>query len=243
MTAFVLFVVVVLLLLIWVLSRFYKRNDKLDPVIQGVQAILTAFAILLAGTWYLVERKGMSHAELKLKAYGVRMPGGLALVQLRIEIKNIGHTLLRARDWDVRLQSIYPTDLPLTTLTQTDLNHWPKAVGEHQGYHTQELRWPTIRRFRGQDLHEVEPGEMDLKSLDFVVSCDSEKVLRASTAVKKLDARWDWPSIRKRLSGETPDQLWWKERSLIDLGTLCGKPDGTAMALGIAGQEEEDGDR
>lgn len=241
MTAFVIFVLLVLVLLIWVVRRLYRRDDKLDPVIQGVQAILTAFAILLAGTWYLVERKGMSHADLQLKANGVRMPGGVVLVQLRIEIRNIGHTLLQARDWDVRLQSIYPTELPLTPLADTRLNHWPQAVGTHQAYSTQELRWPTISRFRGQDLHEVEPGEMDLKSIDFVVSCISDKVVRATAAVKKLDARWDWPSMRKRFAGKSPDELWWKERLLIDLGRVCGMPEGTTMALGVEPKEEPEG--
>jgi hypothetical protein len=242
MTAFVIFVLLVLVLLIWVVRRLYRRDDKLDPVVQGVQAILTAFAILLAGTWYLVERKGMSHAELALKGNGVRLPGGMVLVQLRIEIRNIGHTLLRARDWDIRLQSIYPTDLPVAPLAATDLNHWPAAVGEHPAYHTQEIRWPAISRFRGQDLHEVEPGETDLKSVDFFVPCASEKVVRASAAVLKLDPRLDWPSIAKRLRGEAPDQLWWKERALFDLGKLCAAPEGSTMELGIGlnGDEQEE---
>ena len=241
MATFLFLVLLALALVIWVVRRMYHRDEKFDPVLQGVQAIMTAFAILLAGTWYLVERKGMSHAGLELKAEGVRMPGGVALVQLRIEIRNIGHTLLQARDWDVRLQSIYPAAIPLAPLTRTELNHWPKAVGKHQAYATQELRWPTISRFRGRDLHEVEPGEMDLKNIDFVVSCATDRVVRASAAVKKLDPRWDWPSIRKRLGGEPPDELWWKERALIDLGTLCDKPEGTAMALGVGeGSEEEE---
>ena len=239
MTTFVLFVLLVLVLLIWVVGRLYRRNDKLDPVVQGVQAILTAFAILLAGSWYLVERKGMSHAELALGANGVRLPDGVVLVQLRIEIRNIGHTLLRARDWDIRLQTIYPTDLPVAPLAATRLNHWPAKVGDHQAYHSQEIRWPAIARFRGENLHEVEPGEKDVKSVDFFVPCATEKVIRATAAVKKLDPRWDWGSIKKRMRGEKPDELWWKDRALVDISKLCAAPEGSAMPLVVGAREEE----
>ena len=241
MTGFLILVLVILAFLIWAGDRLYRRNDKLDPVLQGVQAVLTAFAILLAGLWYFVERKGMSHAELALKVHGVKMPGDLALVQLRIEIRNVGHTLLRARDWDVRLQSIFPTDLPLAPLADTEFNHWPRAVGAVEAYHTQELRWPTISYFRGQDLHEVEPGEMDLKNMDFVVSCDNA-VLRAGAALRKLDTRWDWASIRKRIGGEMPEALWWKERALVDLHKLCAGKAGTTLRLDMVDNEEEEED-
>ena len=241
MIAFLLLVLLILTLLIVAVGRLYRRNEKLDPVIQGVQAILTGFAILLAGSWYLVERKGMSHAELGIKADGVRMPGDVVLVQLRIEIRNVGHTLLRARDWDVRLQAIYPSDLPLAPLAGMQLNHWPSAVGNYRAYDKQALQWPTISRFRGQDLHEVEPGEADLKVVDFVVSCKSDKVIRATAALKKLDTRWDWPSVRKRIRFESQDELWWKERMLIDLGRLCASPQGTAAELKLAEAPEKEG--
>lgn len=239
MTGFFIFVLLILLLLVWAGDRLYRRNDKLNPVLQGVQAVLTAFAILLAGLWYFVERKGMSHAELALKVQGVRMPGDIALVQLRIEIRNVGHTLLRARDWDVRLQSVFPTDLPLAPLATTELNHWPKKVGLAEAYYDQEVRWPTISQFWGQDLHEIEPGEMDLKNMDFLVSCKTDTVLRASAALKKLDTRWDWDSMKKRIGGKKPKALWWKERALVDLRQLCRSAAGTAMQLKVADKEEK----
>jgi hypothetical protein len=79
---------------------------------------------------------------------------------------------------------------------------------------------------------------MDLKNLDFVVSCQSDTILRASAALRKADARWDWTSIRKRIGGETPEALWWKERALIDLRRLCASEAGTALRLDLTGKEE-----
>jgi hypothetical protein len=207
--------------MIWLVGRLYKRNATLDPAAKVVQAVLTAFALLLAGLWYFVERKGMSHAEIKVTADGARVSPELALVQLRIETKNVGFIVLRARHWDVRLLSIVPSyKMPLPQIATLPRGAWPEKVAGENAYFDQELRWKVIRRFDGDDLHEVEPGELDVKSMDWLVPC-SFRVLRATVAVEKPDKSWNWRALLDRPRGIKPEPLWWKDRTMLDLGPIC----------------------
>ncbi len=250
MTGFVVLVVVILLLLIWLVGRVYSRDATLDPVVKVVQAVLTAFALLLAGLWYFVERKGMSHAELALSADGVRVTDELALVHLRIEIKNVGFIALKAENWVVRLLSIVPTDLPLDRIaSDAGWDKWPATIKVRRAdggiedrlvYYEQELLWRTERNFEGWDRHEIEPGETDAKTMDFLIPCTG-KVMRATVAVQK-DAAWNWGAFKRLPYREPQREWWWRDRINLNLGALCAKPVGASAKLGIGGDGGEQND-
>lgn len=219
-----------LLLLIWLVARIATKAPGLDPSVKIVQAVLTAFALLLAGLWYFVERKGMSHAEVKITADGAHVSPGLLLVQARIEIKNIGYTVLRPKNWDIRLLSVLPTTTPLEEIAKADWDAWPETVADEPAYHDQELRLPTIRMFKGESAREIEPGEFDVKTVDLLVPC-THKIARLTVAMQKPDPRWDRTSIMDRLRGKEPAKLWWKDRALLSFAELCEKPVGSTAKL------------
>jgi hypothetical protein len=234
MTAFLILVVVVLAALIWLVGRMYRKNTSIDPVLKVVQALLTAIALLLAGLWYFVERKGMSHAEIHLDAKGVHVAPGIALLQLRIETKNVGYIVLHAHQWKVRLLSVVPSDLPLDKLVRLKRDVWPARLGGVDAYYVQELDWKPLRAFDDEDVHEVEPGEVDVKTMDFIVPCTLQ-VGRVTVALQKRDTGFDWDRLKQRLMFRKPAPLWWKDRLLVSFLELCAGPVGTVADLAHGG--------
>ncbi|MEA2998856.1 MAG: hypothetical protein QOK17_689 [Sphingomonadales bacterium] len=231
MLAAALIALVATILICAVLFRVWPSTEKVAAIAQSA---LTAAAILLAGFWYFVERKAMPHAELHLEARGVHLQAGLALVALRIDIKNGGSTVLHAAQWDVRLLSIVPTKLPLSSLAALGRDEWPES---ENAYYDQELRWDVLRAFRGSDDHAVEPGESDIKAMDFIVPC-TYPVLRATAALKRPQARGREERLERTFNEDTSDDWWWKDRALIDLQELCRKPVGFTADVTVAAERE-----
>lgn len=216
-----------LIALLAVASIAYSRTERVQPVVAVVQSFLTVVAILLAGFWYFVERKGTSHAELSVKADGVHLTPDQALVQLKIEIRNAGATLLHADDWKVQILSLDPAALPIAQVAALPYDQWPGDATKGDPYRAQELAWPAIRVFKGREPHQIEPGELDLKTLEFLVPCD-EKVVRAAVSLKKRDFKWDPTALLAKRAQDDPAEYWWKARALLDIGQLCGKPVGAS---------------
>jgi hypothetical protein len=228
------FALLCLLLLLAVAALIYRRTSASQNVMSTVQSLLTAAAILLAGFWYFIERKGMSHAEVHLSATGVHMAEGIALVQLRIETKNVGYIMLHANEWDVRLLSVLPNQLPLDTLAGLKLLAWPAQIDKAEAYYAQELAWTPVRAFQGYDRHDIEPGESDLKAIDFVVPC-TLRVGELTAALRKLDMSWDWDRLMNKLRGKENEQMWWKDRLVFNLAGVCDGPIGSVAHLGEGG--------
>jgi hypothetical protein len=220
-----------LVLLLVVGGLVYRRAATTQNVVAMVQSLLTAAAILLAGFWYFIERKGMAHAEMHLAATGVHVADGIALVQLRIETKNVGYIMLRAEQWDVRLLSVVPTRLPLEKLVRLKVTPWPERFANADTYYDQELGWQPLRAFQGADRHDIEPGESDLKALDFVVPCTLQAG-EFTAALRKRDAGWDWDRFKKKLLTGEQEEMWWKDRLLFSLKELCASPMGSVVRLG-----------
>ncbi len=228
MTWFVVFVFLTFGLLIWLVGRYAHDSATLDPSIRIVQGGLTALAILLAGTWYFVERKGQSHAEVKLVVDAVRISEDFALVEVRHEIKNVGYIVLRPRLWDVQVLRVVPSTLPFAIIERAATNHWPAFVNGRETYVEGELVWGILQQFKGKLEREIEPGEMDVVVMDFVVPC-WVSVARVSSAIKKADRRWDVAAIRHRLREGRWMEWWWKDRALVDVGRVCAADVGTRL--------------
>jgi hypothetical protein len=232
-----LILVAILVALIGLAGAVYRRTAKVEGVVNVVQSFLTAVAILLAGFWYFVERKGTSHADLQLRVEGAHLTDELALLEVHLAVRNSGTTLLKADQWKVQLLSVDPATLPLAAALALPGDSWPERVGDAQLYSGGELLWPALRRFNGFEIHDVEPGETDIKTFDFLVACKDEKLLKVMASLRKADFKWDPTAVRLgRDTRATPREFWWKARALVDGGKVCAAPVGSTVKL--SGNEE-----
>jgi len=216
---------------------------------EAVQAVLTSLAILVAGLWYFTERKSAAHADLSLEVTGAHVSAGLVLIEAKVRTRNLGHVLLETSDWNVQLQSVVPTILPVEEIANLPLDDWRERIGDLNIYWNNQIQWHTLRRFTGQDHRQIEPGELDLKTFDFLIRCDTI-LARISVALRKPG--WGgWLSLRGRGTGETEEgasgneggrnaggetpgspaepteEWWWEDHALLPIAQLCRAPVGS----------------
>lgn len=194
---------------------------------QGLAAMLIA---LVAGYWYLVERRGTAHANVEISATGVRLDGNRALIQARIAVENTGQILLKPQTLDVRLLSVIPhRGLPLAAVAQDAMDHidqWPAELVGAPAYAGSELQWNGLRQFRAPAVQEIEPGERDVRVIDMVVPCTVGAAKLTVQLRKPSPEWWQW------WLSEPEGGWWWKDRMLISLRALCGSEVGVVRTLG-----------
>ncbi len=208
--------------------------SKFHPSAVSLQALITVIAVVVAGYWYLIERRGTAHANVEISAIGVRLNENAVLVQARVEIENSGQILLEPQEWEVRLLSVVPSrSFPLDAAIQDARDHydqWPERIAGAPAYFDNELQWSALRRFNGPAEHEIEPGERDIRIFDMLVPC-TVATANLTIALRKPRPQWWRPA-------EPPEGWWWKDRLLIGLSGLCAGEAGVVRALG----PEDDGD-
>lgn len=228
MDPLVLLALLTIVLIVLPLLVFPGKEHKFHPGAVSLQALVTVVAVLIAGYWYLIERRGTAHANLEIAAKGVRLSGNLALVEAHVAIRNAGQIVLSPREWDVRLLAVVPGySTPIRAAAADaarDFQAWPDQLEGKPAYFRNELQWTSLRRYSGPAEHEVEPGERDVRTFDFVVPCDV-KAAKLTVALRKPEPNW-WQSA------EAGREWWWKDRLLIGLTGLCDSKAGTVAALG-----------
>jgi len=192
--------VVTFLVLLWAIFRWKPSTHEATSMFQ---AVLTGAAILVAGYWYLVERRGTPHADISQTVTVVRGSDGYAIVEAALTLKNLGSVLVKVREIDVRVQRADPTGLDLKRVAENKFNQWPAQFPDGQKmYDGTELQWPTLQLYRSNVNYEIEPGESDTATVTFVVSCDIRQV-RIASEVKKSE------------------RLWWKARTFSTTYAAC----------------------
>jgi hypothetical protein len=195
----------------------YGRDKSFSDAANTFQTVLTAAAIMLAGYWYFVERRGKPHADVTQAVSVVPIKPGFVGVESQISIKNLGETVLRINQARVKLQQISPPPsdpgiLIPEKLASLGRDEWPEyaepdATGRQLPmFSTTELQWPTIRRYRDKVNHEIEPGETDVMIATFIVTCDI-KMVRVAALLRKD-------------SGDK-DEKWWRSAAFADTAKVC----------------------
>jgi len=190
-----------------------SRDQHVEKAAVALQAVATTLALLLAGYWYIYERKGQPHANTALEVVGVRVSDGFVTIQARFSITNLGATLLRVSDFDVRLQAVNAASLPLAKIAVAARESFPEKIGGMDIYDNGVLMWPTVKWFRSNVTRSIEPGETDLQVIDFVASC-------RNTAMRVLF-----------MTGRPRSQEVWYDQALVSLSGLCSNPVGTREVL------------
>ena len=193
--------------------RLQSRDHHFEKSAVAVQAVATTVALLFAGYWYIYERKGEPHANTALEVVGVHVAGDFVTLQTRFSITNLGATLLRVSDFDVRLQEVNAASLPLSRIAAAGRDAFPEKVGGMKIYDNGVLMWPTVKWFRSNATRSIEPGETDLQVIDFVASC-------RNTAMRVLF-----------MAGRPGSHEVWYDQALVSLSGLCSNPVGSKEVL------------
>lgn len=222
----IVFLVVMLSLSLWVMTR---AGQNFHPAAASLQALITAAAVLLAGGWYLVERRGAAQADLELDLAGARLDDEAVLIQAKVTIHNRGQILLKPAQWDVQLLGLVPAGgLPVGAAVEAGARfpeEWPSLIGSDAIYSAEgEARWRGLRRYARRADLEVEPGEKDVKLFDFLLPCTVKSAV-VSVRLRKPPPTFMWER-------EPEEGRWWRDRGLVGLAELCAGRPGTVAALG-----------
>ena len=203
------------LLLQFTALTFQRRDIHFEKSAMGMQAFATTVAIMLAGYWYVYERKGVPHANTKLEVVGLKVSRDHVDLETRFSISNLGATLLNVGEADVRLQEVNRDSLPLQAIEALEREEFPDKLLGGDVYDDGILMWPTVKWFRGGAPRHIEPGETDLRVVDFIASC-------RNTAMRVM-------FMMKRPG---TDQVW-SDQALINLAGLCSKKIGSREVLSV----------
>jgi hypothetical protein len=210
-------IVIIAILFIVILEILRRRllyHKKYLDISNLVQSSLTTLAILIAGYWFFVERKGAPHADIeeKIAVIPSEKAGQFAIVEATITVKNLGQQLLRIRNVDVRLQTADLDQAKARAVAELGPTEWPQqlANGTHL-FNEAEYQWPTLRWFRQEVDHEVEPGESDMLTATFVVPCSIQNIRIAAQIEKGSSGILFW---------RTPS-MFWKARSFASTEQAC----------------------
>lgn len=192
---------------------FQRRDQHFEKSAMAMQAVATTIAIMFAGYWYVYERKGQPQANTRLEVVGLKVAADTVALEARFTISNLGSTLLKVGETDARLQKMNADSLPLAYIQKLNWTAFPDRVGERELYEDGRLRWPTVKWFKGGGTHKIEPGETDLRVVDFVTTC-------ANTAMRIM--------FEMQRPGSTEV---WRDQAIVSLADLCGKRIGSKEIL------------
>lgn len=195
----------------------YRNLDSANNWAKLLQALITLMAFGLAAYWYFVERKDMPHADVTQEVIVSPVAPGVVSVEAHVRIRNLGQRLLRIDRIYSRLQEVQGESYDYSALAdrQGDEYWHARRPGTRAAQFSRaELRWPIIRQFEDQVVHEIEPGETDLFVATFLIRCSRFRHIRVASDVNK--------------PGSDPDHpLAWKARTFANLDQACAD-DGNA---------------
>lgn len=190
-----------------------RRDFSFEKAAVAVQALATTVAIMFAGYWYIYERKGQPQANIGLEVVGLKVAKDLVTLEARFTISNLGSTLLEVGETDARLQEMNADSLPLDAIRKLGWQDFPAKVAGRDAFDDGVLLWPTVKWFKGGGDRRIEPGESDLRIVDFVASCRNT-AMRVYFAMQRPGS----------------DQVW-SDQAILSLAQLCGGPIGTKEIL------------
>jgi hypothetical protein len=136
---------------------------------------VTAVAVVVAGLWtywlFVRQRLRFPRVEITVSVQDEPLSQSQRLVQVTVALRNTGSVLLRSRSAELRLRQVVPVPDALRDSVLSGFDpvppgktevEWPMLVGRE---------WPwAIGQF------EIEPGEVDVLTADFVIDSSIEVV-------------------------------------------------------------------
>ena len=185
----------------------------------GVQAMITALAVVVGGIWFFRARRRFPKANVEHEVWSWKSSEDERVVRVVVTVENRGEVLLRLGNAMVRLHRVLPMSeevrAQIAGVKQTPPNM--TAYLEWTPYYQQSTDWTTAGG-------ELEPGETEELCYHFVVPQEIETVIIYSFIQnrskvrepfpKEWPKRWHYithPDARKRYYG-------WNKSSVHRLG-------------------------
>jgi len=155
-----------------------------NQIAQYVESIITIIAIIIGGLWtyilFIHNRQKFPRANVRQEISNFTLNENFKILHINLVIENIGNVLLEVREIEVRVKQILPVHKSIQQLISENMNINLE--------NTPELDWPELMTKKNnyeKNLYEVEPGETDSLSYDFLISKHLE-VVEIYSHVKNL---------------------------------------------------------
>jgi hypothetical protein len=148
----------------------YQDESTWSIIIDNLSNLTTILAILIGGWWtyllFIRQRQDYSRAILKQDVQQIKLDEINRLLNIRIDIENVGNRLITPPKCSTTVQQVLPVPDEITQRMQNKIPLVPE--GEI------EVDWKVIARREfslGEDNIdlELEPGESDQLYLDFII--------------------------------------------------------------------------
>ncbi|MGH2656211.1 MAG: hypothetical protein ACRDIZ_05870 [Actinomycetota bacterium] len=150
---------------------FLARWTDVADILANVAQV---FAFIVGGLWilgrYRKERQHLPRASMTHKIAHYRLPTKDVLLRLNILLKNPGSVVLEIESAIIRIQRVMPLPQGIRQAIEKG-----DSLPEQQG----QIKWPSEKRLNltwGRGEFEVEPGESDEVTREFILSGDLETV-------------------------------------------------------------------
>ena len=144
------------------------RIDKADKILGIIQKFVTISAIIIGGVWtynlFIIHREAYPKAEIDIEVIEQRISDDHIFLQVSIKIENIGNTILRLRECDVRLFDVSFDN----KLIEREINEYREPTLRRQ----KDYAWKLIQRILldwEEGLIEIEPSDSDTIDFEFII--------------------------------------------------------------------------
>lgn len=204
-------VVLAALLAVWIALRVGKSDDRHS--IEGLAALLTCIALLLAGYWYFIERKGIPKLNVDTTVDAWPISNGALFVRIETKFENVGTVKYEIEEEDpfrLEIGQVYPVR-PADDVRELKRAFDARETNEFGAYNIKRNdNWPLLAIINGEVSTEIEAGETEKRYFKAIIECRENMVIAATTVVPK---RIDW------LNGffeRRKEPLFWKSQTLSD---------------------------
>ena len=180
-------VVAIALAVIWLGAVLFERAQAPKQGIQGFASLLSVVALLLAGYWYFIERKGYPklNVEPAITAWPTAENG--LLIWSSIKMTNVGNMALQFRASDkitVQIGQVSPlTGKQGTALLESMAE--VRSLGKKKFDLLQTEVWPSRATFHGPISAVIEAGETENLYFKSVIPCLDNMVVAVTVTVPK----------------------------------------------------------
>lgn len=161
-----------------------------NQIAQFLESIITITAIIIGGLWtyllFIHNRQKFPRANIRQEISNFTLNENYNILHLNLVIENLGNVLIEIREIEVRVKQVLPIQESMKPLISEKMNI----------ENIPEIDWPELTKKKNdleKNLYEVEPGETDSLSYDFVIDKYLELVEIYSHVInikKKKEIGW-----------------------------------------------------
>lgn len=179
--------------------------------VEGLAAFLSCLALLLAGYWYFVERRGIPKLNAVPTIQTWPIGDGKAFVRVEVLLQNVGNTDIDLQpEDDFRLEIGQVLPAYGSEFEKLDGEFRIPVAGEEPLRVLQSDKYPLRARVAGGLDLKIEAGETERKYFKAIIPCFDGLVAAARIDVpKKLDRL-------QRFFEEDPRQHYWRGQALAE---------------------------